>query len=72
MRDPEDLARELEKVWDVARRANTYFHFHGNMNAALHMAADVRPAPLATAVSNMCADLERLIDELKEPDATTL
>lgn len=64
MRDPADLARELQKVLDSVKRANTYFHFHGNMNAALHMASDVRPTPLASAMLNAEADLDRLIGEL--------
>ena len=43
--------RELVKVYDVLRVAADHFEHESKMNAALHMAPNVRPAPLAVAVS---------------------
>lgn len=45
-----DVAREVHKLADVLRAADKHFTAEGEMNAALHMATTVRPAPLAAAV----------------------
>lgn len=63
-RSPEDLARELLKIRDAVQGANVHFYHEARMNAALHMSADVRPAPLAAAIRSAVTDLDRLIMEL--------
>lgn len=57
----ENMKRELSKVLDVLKKANQHFQSEALMNAALHMAETVRPAPLAVAVQGAMQDLERLI-----------
>jgi hypothetical protein len=64
MRNPTDLARELTKISDVVSVAVEHFDHEAKMNAALHMASEVRPAPLATALKGAHADLHRLVEEL--------
>ena len=66
MRTPDDLARQLGKVADVLALADRHFTAEAEMNAALHMAAQVRPAPLAVAITGARQDLDRLIGELTE------
>lgn len=63
-RQSADLARELTKVLDAVKWANAHFAYEAWMNAALHMSNEVRPAPLAAAIRNATADLERIIGEL--------
>ena len=45
----EDERRELQKVLDTLYAVAKHFFHEANMNAALHMAANVRPAPLHAA-----------------------
>lgn len=67
MRNAQDLRRQLEKIADVVSLANVHFRAESEMNAALHMASEIRPAPLATAIAGASDDLTRLIAELSEP-----
>lgn len=64
MRNPTDLSRELQKIEDIVAVCLEHFDHEARMNAALHMARDVRPAPLASALATADADLRRLIGEL--------
>lgn len=64
MRTPDDLSRQLAKVRDAVTLADTHFRAEAEMNAALHMASEVRPAPLAMAIAAAKDDLTRLIEEL--------
>lgn len=61
----EDLVRELMKIGDVVFTAKRHFEHEAAMNAALHMAENVRPAPLATAIATASDSIQRLISELK-------
>jgi hypothetical protein len=67
-RTPEDLRRQLEKIADPLDMAAKHFKAEAEMNAALHMAPNVRPAPLAVAIEGARDDLYRLIAELTEDD----
>ena len=58
----DNTKRELRKVLDVLRVAERHFRHEAEMNAALHMAASVRPAPLAVAIEGAAMDLEMLLD----------
>lgn len=66
MRHPADMARELAKIRDAVSGAVRHFDAEAEMNAALHLATEVRPAPLAVAVKTARDDLDRLIRELSE------
>lgn len=66
IRTPEDLARQLVKVLDVLMVVDDHFTAEARMNAALHMAQTVRPAPLAAAVATSKGELHNLIRELEE------
>ena len=57
-----DEQRELQKVLDTLFVVEKHFYHEANMNAALHMSTEVRPAPLAAAVSVAVSTLERLLD----------
>jgi hypothetical protein len=61
-----DLVRQLEKVRDTVAMADKHFTAEAEMNAALHMAPTVRPAPLVRGDHGRRDDLDRLIGELKE------
>ena len=63
-RTNDDLRRELEKIAEPLDLAVKHFRAEAEMNAALHMAATVRPAPLAVAIEGARDDLYRLIAEL--------
>lgn len=65
MRPPEDLARELGKIADTLVWADRHFQAEAAMNAAAHMNVTVRPAPLASSVSQSLDDINRLIGELE-------
>lgn len=56
-----DEIRQLQKIRDVLVRADDHFSHEAKMNAALHMAIEVRPAPLASAVSQAMLDLDRIL-----------
>jgi hypothetical protein len=56
--DLNDLKRELLKVFDTLKVVNDHFDHEAKMNAALHMAAEVRPAPLAAAVARALQTLD--------------
>lgn len=62
-----DEKRQLTKVLDTLIVAKEHFFAEAEMNAALHMARDVRPAPLAMAVDRAVLDLAGLLD----PEAPT-
>ena len=66
MRPAVDLQRELEKVSDALDWAVKHFRAEGEMNAASHMNATVRPTPLAAAIESAAADIDRLIEELAD------
>lgn len=70
MRTPDDLARQMQKVADVLAVVDRHLTAEASMNAALHMAETVRPAPLAVAVSAAKDDLLRLIGEMSEEALT--
>jgi len=57
----DDLKRELQKVFDVLVVVDHHFSHEAEMNAALHMATTIRPAPLAAAVSTAMENLSKLI-----------
>jgi len=59
----EDLARELKKVHDVLKKVDQHFHHKDQMNAALHMASEVRSTPLAAAVKVANATIYDIIAE---------
>lgn len=69
MRDTANLIRDLTKVADVLAKADEHFAAEGAMNAALHMSATVRPAPLASAVAGARADLARVIFDLEASES---
>lgn len=56
-----DEAREVQKVLDILEVVQRHFRHEAQMNAALHMAAEVRPAPLAAAVDTAVITLDKLI-----------
>lgn len=64
MRASDDLRRELEKIADAVDAAARHFRAQAEADAALHMAATVRPNPLCVTVETAAADLHRLIEEL--------
>jgi hypothetical protein len=66
VRPADDLARQLTKVLDAVELAHQHFDYEARMNAALHMNSNVRPAPLAVAITAARDDLARLIGELEE------
>ncbi len=57
----ENTKRELQKVLDVLKVVECHFNHEAEMNAALHMAASVRPAPLCVAVAGACGTLRTVI-----------
>lgn len=59
-----DAVRELEKALDVLEACERHFTAEAEMNAALHLADKVRPAPLAARVSTAVAEVARAIDRL--------
>lgn len=63
-----DLARELDKVHEVVTFALKHFRAEAEMNAALHMSPEVRPAPLAAAIDIASHDLARIYAELMESE----
>lgn len=66
MRDPADLLRQLQKIADTMEVVEDHFSAEARMNAALHMATSVRPAPLAAAVITARDDLNALIGEIED------
>lgn len=60
MDDP-DLHRELLKIRDVLVATDEHLAAKDAMNAALHMAREVRATPLAAAVRGARRDIERLL-----------
>lgn len=60
----EDLMREIAKLSDVLAAANRHMRAEAEMNAALHMSRDVRPAPLASAVATAAESAYRLWENL--------
>ena len=65
MLNTENLVRELTKICDTIMVVNKHFQAEAEMNAALHMAANIRPAPLAAAVQTSYEDLVRLINSVQ-------
>ena len=63
-----DIARELQKVLDVLEIVDRHFLHEAQMNAALHMAITVRPAPLASAVTTTAEQMALLIKQLEGDD----
>lgn len=55
--------RELEKVRDAVTAADRHFRAEAEMNAALHLAATVRPAPLASEIAAAKDALDALLAE---------
>jgi hypothetical protein len=55
-----DEARQVQKSLDTLEVVERHFSHEAKMNAALHMAAEVRPAPLAVAVENAVVTLSGL------------
>jgi len=58
----DDEKRELAKVLDVMIVVKEHLFAEAEMNAALHMSREVRPAPLAMAVDRAVLDLAGLLD----------
>ena len=65
----DDLARNLHKIHDTLVMAAEHFEAEAKMNAALHMAREIRPAPLAMAVVAARDDLDRILNELEKRGA---
>lgn len=63
------LIREVQKLSDALAAADRHFAAEAQMNAALHMADTVRPAPLAMTVATALGTAEQLIADLQaEPE----
>lgn len=62
--DNANLVRELEKAADALVAADRHFMHEAEMNAALHLASTVRPAPLASAISAALDSVRYVIREL--------
>lgn len=62
---PEDLVRELEKILDALTWADQHFDAEARMNAALHLNATIRPAPLASEIASAKQGVERLLADLR-------
>lgn len=60
-----DLIRELQKIHDTLVRTHEYLYLQARANAALHMAREIRPAPLVGALSIANANLDLLIQDLE-------
>lgn len=54
----------MSKILDTVEVTVKHFRAEAEMNAALHMASTVRPAPLAAAIETSRDDLITLISEL--------
>lgn len=72
MRGAQDMARELGKIEFVLARVDQHFQHEAQMNAALHMSEQVRPAPLASAVEGALADVRRLGKECEDDAVAAL
>lgn len=59
-----DLYRELEKARDVLEVVDRYLSHQAAMNAALHLAEQVRPNPLAARVATALAELDQAVARL--------
>jgi hypothetical protein len=58
----ENTKRELQKVLDVLEVVERHFAFEAVSEwSRQHMAADVRPTPLAVAVAGACGTLRTVI-----------
>jgi len=55
----EDAARELDKAADALEAASRHFNALAKSNAALHLAQDVRPTPLAVLVEGAAYEARR-------------
>lgn len=62
----DNLKRELQKVYDVVCAVDNHLSSKDEMNAALHMASEVRHTPLTSAVKGAKASLLDLIHDLTE------
>lgn len=62
----DDIIRELDKAIDIVALADEHFANEAKMNAALHMSAEVRPAPLASAITLTHANLKNLRERLSD------
>lgn len=60
----DDLMREIAKISDVLAAVNRHMRAEAEMNAALHMSNEVRPAPLASAVATAADSAYRLWENL--------
>jgi hypothetical protein len=63
-----NVVRELEKTLDLLRIVDRHFLAEADMNAALHMSTDVRPAPLAAAIHLHIAALDGALTRLRSDD----
>lgn len=61
----QDMIRELEKILDALTWADLHFDAEASMNAALHLNATVRPAPLASEIASAKQGVERLLADLR-------
>jgi len=57
----ENIKRELQKVLDVLYRARAFHRDRDSMNASTHLAAEVRWAPLTSALMTACETLEKVV-----------
>lgn len=64
--EPEDVIREVQKILDVLEVVDRHFTHEAEMNAALHMASVVRPAPLAAAVKTALGSGVALQERLRQ------
>jgi hypothetical protein len=65
MVDPEDAARELDKAADALEAASDYLAKMNAMNAALHLAKEVRPSPLAARISTALDEARRSAERFR-------
>jgi hypothetical protein len=65
MIEPEDAARELDKAADALGDAHDYLLKMSYMNAALHLAKEVRPTPLAARVATALDEARRSAERFR-------
>lgn len=63
--DTANIIREIEKIKDALVWADRHFTAEAQMNAALHMAETVRPAPLASTIGIAIMSADQLLKDLK-------
>lgn len=60
----EDVIREVQKIYDVLNAVCVHLGAKDEMNAALHMSAEVRATPLTSAARTARANAVNLMSNL--------